>query len=403
MSTAPAPEVLGVWLVGARGAIATMTAVCARLIASHAIDPVGLLTEREPYSGLPLVPLGSLRFGGCDIRDDPIQTTLETLVADRLLPSGVLEDALGVLSEFEPLITHLPRRLGVTSVGEVRARPDREVVDAIRSALAGFREALGGASVIVVYVASTEELSPGGDRFEALATWEQLNERLDSVGALPWGVLYGCAALLEGSAFVNFTPNLSTELASLKDLAVRRQVPHAGKDGKTGETLLKTALAPLFEARGLRVRSWVGYNILGNSDGRSLANPATRDAKVCSKDQQLGSILQSSPELWTKVGIDYVPSLGDWKTAWDFVHFEGILGVKMSMQLLWQGADTVLATPLVLDLIRFVELAWRRGEVGALPYLAGFFKTPMNSSEHDFWVQMRRLREHLGFEESSRG
>ena len=146
----------------------------------------------------------------------------------------------------------------------------------------------------------------------------------------------------------------------------------AGRDGKTGETLVKAALAPMFAARNLRVRSWFGQNILGNSDGRTLAEPTARASKQRSKGALLPAILGYQPD--AHVGIDYVPSLGDWKVAWDHIAFDGFLGTRMSLQLSWQGADSILAAPLVIDLARLVDLALRRREAGVLPYLAAFFK-----------------------------
>ncbi len=386
------------WLIGARGSVATMTMLCARLLARGVIEPVGLLTERPPYSNQPFTPLASLRFGGCDLRSMPFSECLEGFVADRLVPSNLYADALTELQAVEPAIDTLPFLVGNSSSDERTNVPPLTLLDAIRSALAKFKTSITPARTIVVNVASTEACSVPPEIL-AFETWDQLETFLHTApSGLPWGLLYACAALLEGCAYINFTPNIGTEIASLDDLASRMHLPHAGKDAKTGETLLKSALAPVFEARALNVRSWVGYNILGNSDGATLANPAARDAKLRSKDLQLRSILSESRDLTTKVGIDYVPSLGDWKTAWDFVHFEGILGTKMALQILWQGADTILAAPLLLDLIRLVDLSWRRGDEGALPHLSAFFKSPLSTETHDFWAQMRMLREYLGVE-----
>ena len=136
-----------------------------------------------------------------------------------------------------------------------------------------------------------------------------------------------------------------------------------GCDGKTGETLLKSVLAPMFARRNLQVMSWVGHNIFGNMDGRVLDDPANKQAKIASKDHLLGEILGYRPQ--TLVSIEYIESLGDWKTAWDHIHFAGFLGTPMTMQFIWQGCDSVLAAPLVLDLVRLTELARRRGEIGA--------------------------------------
>src|SRR5204862_8242724 len=158
---------------------------------------------------------------------------------------------------------------------------------------------------------------------------------------------------------------------------------------KTVVTLLKSGLAPLSAARSLEVLSWVGYNIFGNLDGLVLDDPANKAAKIKSKDQLVGNILGYDPQ--TLVSSEYIKSLGDWKTAWDHIHFRGFLGTPLTLQFIWQGCDSLLAAPLVLDLIRFVELSHRRGEVGVLRHLASFFKRPLGGQEHDFSRQFLLL------------
>jgi myo-inositol-1-phosphate synthase len=152
---------------------------------------------------------------------------------------------------------------------------------------------------------------------------------------------------------------------------------------------VKTVLAPMFAKRNLRLLSWVGHNILGNLDGRVLSDPRNKESKVRSKDQVIGEIV--GYPLQTLTSIEYVESLDDWKTAWDHVHFQGFLGVRMSLQFTWQGSDSALAAPLVIDLARLTLLAQRRGEVGALKHLACFFKSPMGVEEHDFFRQFELL------------
>jgi myo-inositol-1-phosphate synthase len=190
-------------------------------------------------------------------------------------------------------------------------------------------------------------------------------------------------------AYINFTPSLGATPPAVQKLAELRRTCHAGRDGKTGETLLKSVLAPMFAARNLEVMSWVGHNIFGNLDGVVLEDPANKAAKIKGKDKLLGKILGYDPQ--TLVSIEYIRSLGDWKTAWDHIHFRGFLGTPMTLQFTWQGCDSLLAAPLVLDLIRFVELSHRRGEVGVLQHLGSFFKQPMNLAEHDFSQQFALL------------
>ena len=176
---------------------------------------------------------------------------------------------------------------------------------------------------------------------------------------LPASSLYAIAALEAGHSYVNFTPSLGPAPAAIDELARLRRTRYYGCDGKTGETLMKSVLAPMFARRNLRVLSWVGHNIFGNMDAQVLDDPANKQAKLSSKDHLVGEILGYRPQ--TLVSIECLPDLGDWKTAWDHVHFAGFLGLPMTLQFIWQGCDSVLAAPLVLDLVRFTELAWRRG------------------------------------------
>jgi myo-inositol-1-phosphate synthase len=152
---------------------------------------------------------------------------------------------------------------------------------------------------------------------------------------------------------------------------------------------MKSVLAPMFPARNLRVLSWVGHNIFGNRDGIVLDHPANKAAKVRSKDHLVSEMLGYKPQ--THVSIEYIRSLDDWKTAWDHIHFEGFLGTKMVLQFIWQGCDSVLAAPLVIELARFAERAARDGHTGPLRHLACFFKSPMDVTEQSFARQYETL------------
>ena len=164
---------------------------------------------------------------------------------------------------------------------------------------------------------------------------------------------------------------------------------HVGRDGKTGETLMKAVLAPMFAARNLKVMSWVGHNIFGNLDGKVLDDPVNKANKVKSKDHLLTEILGYKPQ--TLVSIEYIESLGDWKTAWDHIHYQGFLGTPMVLQFIWQGCDSLLAAPLVIDLIRLTEREARRGSSGVMSHLASFFKSPMGNDEPAFAYQFQQL------------
>jgi myo-inositol-1-phosphate synthase len=217
-------------------------------------------------------------------------------------------------------------------------------------------------------------------------------------------MLYAYVALERGYPYVNFTPSLGISPPALQELGHKHHVPFFGSDGKTGETLMKTVLAPLFRYRNLEVMSWEGFNILGGGDGRVLDDPRHKRSKVRSKAGVLASSLGYAPH--SRVSIEYVPSMGNWKTAWDYIHFRGFLGTKMAVQFIWEGCDSILAAPIVLDLVRLTEFAHRKGEAGPMAHLACFFKDPMGVPIHAFTEQFRLLVEyaerHLGASRNER-
>src|SRR5207247_2035469 len=233
------------------------------------------------------------------------------------------------------------------------ARAPLQFVRAVQQDLDDFRRSTGARRVIAVNVATTEQ--PAAAELRDLDL-DALDAALHAPGSrVPASALYAYAALDMGVPYVNFTPSVGASLPGLEELARVGGVPHAGRDGNTGETLLKSALAPMFRMRHLHVRTWVGFNVLGNADGLALSDPATAASKTESKGKVVPSILGYEPQ--TLVRIDYVPTLGDWKTAWDLIQFEGFLGTPMTLQFTWQGSDSALAAPLVLALIRLVHQA----------------------------------------------
>jgi myo-inositol-1-phosphate synthase len=189
---------------------------------------------------------------------------------------------------------------------------------------------------------------------------------------------------------VDFTPSTGARLPALAELAERERLPYAGHDGKTGETLLRSVLAPMFAMRRLQVRSWSGFNLLGGGDGASLAAPGANAAKSASKQRVLAETLGYQPDGPTR--IEYVEDLGDFKTAWDLVGFSGFLGTAMRLEFTWHGCDSALAAPLVLDLARITAAAHRAGHRGALHALAFFFKDPLGPAEHALGAQWEALR-----------
>jgi myo-inositol-1-phosphate synthase len=275
-------------------------------------------------------------------------------------------------------------------VPDERQATSRQIVERLRREMAEFAESEGLEHLIAVNVSSTEPNVAAADSLPK--TWPELEKLLDDPNCpLPASSLYAIAALGAGYSYLNFTPSLGSSPAAIDDLAIRQNSRHYGCDGKTGETLMKSVLAPMFARRNLPVMSWVGHNIFGNMDGQVLNDPANKHSKVASKDHLIREILGYKPS--TVVSIEYVPDMGDWKTAWDHIHFQGFLGVPMTLQFTWQGCDSVLAAPLLLDMVRFADVARRRGETGKMTFLASFFKSPYGVTEHNFERQYRWLEE----------
>jgi len=245
---------------------------------------------------------------------------------------------------------------------------------------------------VVVNIASSERLVP---HRPAHGKYASLQRELTKKGAraLPTSSIYALAAIETGCPYINFTPSTGVNIPAIRKRAEELGVPYMGSDGKTGETLLKSVLAPMFAMRNLRVLSWFGQNILGNRDGHTLRDPATRTAKLKSKDKTVTSIIDGAP--MTRTSIDFVPSLHDWKVAWDFIHFRGFLNTKMSMQFTWHGSDSALAAPLVIDLARLAAHFAKTGVGGPMRHLACFFKDPIDVGDHNLFAQWRLMEEYV--------
>ncbi|OIB56519.1 inositol-3-phosphate synthase [Natrialba sp. SSL1] len=386
----------GVWLVGARGNVATMAIVGARAIAAGHTDTTGMVTEREPVSALELPPVEEFVFGGHDIDPTSLVEQAERQcerngVPDEETLAGVRDDLAAVDERIE-VGTAINCGAAVTDESEQldESLSLRTVLDQIRDDYESFRTAHDLDRLVVVNVASTEPELPTADRYD---TRDALEDALDDDDRdLPASVLYAYAAIDAGHPFVNFTPSTGNALGGVQELAADRDVPHVGRDAKTGETLVKSALAPMFAGRNLNVLSWEGHNILGNKDGLVLEDEQNAAGKLASKGDVLESIL---PDIGhNRVRIDYTPSLADWKTAWDYIHFEGFLNTEMTMQFTWEGSDSALAAPLVLDLVRLIAHADEYGDGGLQPQLASFFKAPLGVDEHDFSKQLHWLYDY---------
>lgn len=375
---------LGVWLIGAAGNVAVATVAGWAALRAGLVPPTGLVTAAPPLDGLPLAPLDEVAFGGHEVRDRPLTAVLRGLVAERVLPAPLAADE-AIHAALDAAEAELRRGAAGLATWDDVVR--------LRADLAAFRDRHRARRVVVVNLASTEPADAAPDLAAAPADPDAFLDALRAGLRVPASVAYATAALDLGLAHVNFTPSIGSDLPALHALALARGAVHAGADGKTGQTLVKTALAPMFAIRRLHVRSWVSHNVLGNDDGRALDDPARRATKQRSKGAALAEILGYAPE--AKVGIDYVPSYGDWKVAWDRIAFEGFGGAPMSLELTWHGSDTALAAPLVIDLVRLVELAARRGDRGALAHLAVFFKDPLGTDEHRLERQWAMLLAHL--------
>lgn len=393
MSAAP-PSRLGVWLIGARGSISTCVAYGLAGLRGGLLEPVGIVTEREPFQKLGLCAFEDMVLGGHEIAAGDLSRSAGELVRHGILSADLVAAVSAEAAALDARIR--PGVLDNSDVGRGRLDPrsaslggvsPRERTNRLSEDIRAFREEHDLARVVVVYVASVEPWVEERPHWGELAAFE---EALDQEGTFPASSLYAYAAFRAGAAFVNFTPNRGSSLPALRALARELGLPHCGNDGKTGETLLKTSLAPMFAARALKVLSWQGYNMLGNPDGEALSDPGRARAKLGNKDAPLHQIL-GDEGLHSHVSIDFVPSLHDWKTAWDYVHFEGFLGARMSLQFTWSGSDSALAAPLVLDLVRWADLALARGEAGEMAHTACYFKSPLAGGTHDFHQQFARL------------
>ena len=386
---------IGIWLVGARGGVATtaITGLCA--LRDGLVPDVGLVSQLPAFGDVDLPDWSQFVFGGHEIRDvslvdEAMRLASENRAIDPQLVDRVKDQfqaideriRLGTIFKTGPTISKL------ASEAVVRDESPRDAVGRLKQDITQFAESAGLEHVIVVNLASTE---PTVDPALLPTSWAELEPLLDRPQEcpLPASSLYAIAALDLGYSYLNFAPSLGSAPPAIDELARLRNTRHMGSDGKTGETLMKSTLAPMFHGRNLRVMSWVGHNIFGNMDGKVLNDPVNKATKVTSKDRLLAQILGYPPQ--TLVSIEYIESMGDWKTAWDHIHFTGFLGTPMTLQFTWQGCDSLLAAPLVLDMIRFTDLARRRGEVGLMTFLASFFKSPQGVEEQGFIRQSQAL------------
>jgi myo-inositol-1-phosphate synthase len=388
---------VGVWLIGAWGGVATTVVVGLAALRKGLTDTTGLVTSLPPLSNLDLVDWSELVIGGHEIRETTYAVESRVLIEkSHVFNEKTLAAISSQLTKFDANIR--PGTLynvggTIESLAGAAARKTRnetagQAVSRLTKDIEDFKKENKLDRVIVVNVSSTEP-SPVDEVRQW--NWSDIQKSLSAKTPSPLTAssLYAIAAMRSGSHFVNFTPSVGSDLPGLDEYARQQGVLHVGRDGKTGETLMKAVLAPMFAARNLNVMSWVGHNIFGNLDGKVLNDPVNKSNKVKSKDHLLTEILGYKPQ--TLVSIEYIESMGDWKTAWDHIHFQGFLGTPMVLQFTWQGCDSLLAAPLVIDLIRLTEREARRGTSGVMSHLGSFFKSPMGTSEPAFAYQFQHL------------
>lgn len=385
----------GIWLIGAKGGVATTTIIGLIALKKGLSENVGLVSELPQFADLDLVRWEDIVIGGHDIRatslvDEAWKLVYESRAIDGRLVEKLRDDLAALDANIQDgTLFNVGKTIVDLSDEKLRTVQEtpRTAVDRLKGHIADFAKANDLQHIVVVNVASTE---PPVDEQQFPQTWKELEPKLNETGCpLPASSLYGIASLELGFPYINFTPSLGTAIPALDDLAKQNNTCHMGHDGKTGETLLKSTLAPMFAHRNLKVMSWVGHNIFGNMDAKVLDDPENKKTKAVSKDRLLGKIFGYTPQ--TLVTIENIESMGDWKTAWDHIHFQGFLGTPMVMQFTWQGCDSLLAAPLVIDLARFADLAQKKGETGLLEQLACFFKSPLGTEENDFAKQFAML------------
>jgi myo-inositol-1-phosphate synthase len=417
LSIAPASGKLGVLLVGL-GAVSTTTIAGVMAVRKGIAKPIGALTQmgtvrlgkrtdnRSPAirDFVPLANLDDLIFGGWDIFEDDSYEAAKTA---GVLESPLLEQIKDELVAIKPMPAVFDRqyvkRLDGPNVKKGRNKRDlaEQLIDDIRR----FRAAHQLDRVVVLWCGSTEVFLTETAAHQSLAAFERALEQSDD--AIPSSMIYAYAAIREGLPYANAAPNLSADVPALLELAQQTGAPVAGKDLKTGQTLIKTIIAPGLKARLLGVDGWYSTNILGNRDGEVLDDPDSFKTKEESKKSVLDFILQPNlyPDLYGHlchvVRINYYPPRGDNKEGWDNIDLVGWLGYPMQLKINFLCRDSILAAPIVLDVALFLDLARRAGLSGIQEWLSFYFKSPMHAPglypEHDLFIQLMKLKNTLRY------
>ena len=412
---APADGTLGVLIPGI-GAVSTTFMAGVEAVKRGLGVPVGSLTQlstirlgkrtegRSPLirNFVPLAGLNDLVFGGWDIFED---TAYEAALNAKVLETSLLEKVKEPLSAIRPMKAvfdhEYVRRINGPNVKQQGTKMDKAQM--LMEDIEQFRKKHNASRLIMIWCASTEVFHKPAAVHQTVKDFE-CGLMKDDPEIAP-SQIYAYAALKSGVPFANGAPNLTTDTPALLELAKERNIPICGKDFKTGQTFMKTLIAPGLKARMLGLNGWFSTNILGNRDGEVLEDPGSFKTKEETKLSVLDHILQPElyPELYKNfyhaVRINYYPPRGDAKEGWDNIDIFGWLGYPMQIKIDFLCRDSILAAPLVLDLVLFMDLAQRAGMRGIQEWLSFYFKAPMHAPEiypeHDIFIQLMKLKNTL--------
>jgi myo-inositol-1-phosphate synthase len=389
---------LGVAIIGVNGAVSSTLIAGARLMASGLAPRLGMLTEpgSNPAPGeqitdfLQFPKMEEIVFGGWDLA---FKNVYEAAVHHNVLPKAKLDEIKGELEGMTPWPAVFSGEYAENCKGEniVKAKDFRGEIAHIEKCLTDFKAKHSLEGLVVVNLASTERWMELADSHKSLAAFEKGLDANDPLISPAMRYFYVANKL--GCPYVNFAPSL-TNVPALEEQANELGNPYAGMDGKTGQTLLKTALAAMFKVRNIKVEGWYSVNFLGNNDGLILDSPASNKTKVLSKAAVLDSIVGYRIENH-QVHIHYYKPRGDAKEAWDNIDMIGFAGVPMQMKINFLCQDSILAAPLVVDLVRILDVAKRKGERGIQRQLSLYFKSPYTSpgeqAQHNLFEQEKLL------------
>ncbi len=415
VTIAPADGKLGILIPG-MGAVTSTFIAGVEAVKQGLGAPVGSLTQlgtirlgkrtegRTPKikDFVPLAPLDCLSFGGWDIFED---NAYEAATRAQVLDRPLLDQVKQPLSEIRPMKAVFDHEYVKKINGpNVKSGASKmELAEALMQDIEDFKRRNNCARLVMIWCGSTEVFHKPAPVHQTLAAFEEGLYKSDP--DIAPSQIYAYAALKLRVPFANGAPNLTTDVPAMLDLARNNEVPICGKDFKTGQTYMKTLLAPGFKARMLGVRGWFSTNILGNRDGEVLEDPGSFKTKEETKLSVLEQILQPDlypdlyGDLYHKVRINYYPPRGDSKEGWDNIDIFGWLGYPMQIKIDFLCRDSILAAPLVLDLVLFLDLAQRAGMKGIQEWLSFYFKGPMTAPglypEHDIFIQLMKLKNTL--------